>query len=62
MDAAAIEKAKAHFGKLLEAQAKRMERIKSAPDWTDYSKLNPIRLGVLGGDGIGPYIAKEARR
>ncbi|MBM3790954.1 MAG: isocitrate/isopropylmalate dehydrogenase family protein [Acidobacteria bacterium] len=62
MDAAAIEKAKAHFGKLLEAEAKRMDRIKSAPDWTDYSKLNPIRLGVLGGDGIGPYIAKEARR
>jgi len=62
MDAAAINRAKEHFGKLLEAQAKRMERVKSAPDWIDYGRLKPIRVGVLGGDGIGPFIAKDAKR
>ncbi len=62
MDQAAIERAKEHFGKLLEAQMKRMEQVKSAPDWIDYSQLKPIKIGVIGGDGIGPYIAKEARR
>jgi len=62
MDKAAIERAKEHFGKLLEAQMKRMENLKQAPDWIDYSKLKPIKIGVIGGDGIGPYIAKEARR
>lgn len=62
MDYAAIEKAKEHFGRLLEAQMKRMEKLKAAPDWIDYSRLKPIIIGVIGGDGIGPFIAKEARR
>ncbi len=62
MDKAAIERAKEHFGKLLETQMKRMEQVKSAPDWVDYSKIKPIKIGVIGGDGIGPHIAKEARR
>jgi isocitrate dehydrogenase (NAD+) len=62
MDNAAIERAKEHFGKLLEVQMKRMEQVKSAPDWVDYTKIKPIKIGVIGGDGIGPYIAKEARR
>jgi len=56
----AINKATAHFGKLLEAQMARMERIKSMPDWVDYSTLSPIKIGILGGDGIGPAIAKES--
>jgi len=62
MDAAAIEKAKAHFANLLVEQAERMKRVKAAPDWIDYGKIAPIRIGVLGGDGIGPAIAKEANR
>ncbi|MGQ9470664.1 MAG: isocitrate/isopropylmalate family dehydrogenase [Candidatus Aminicenantales bacterium] len=62
MDYEAIAKAKEHFGRLLEAQMKRMEKIKTAPDWVDYSKLKPIIIGIIGGDGIGPFIAKEARR
>jgi len=41
MDKAAIERAKEHFGKLLENQMKRMERMKSQPDWIDYSKIIP---------------------
>jgi len=62
MDKAAIERAKEHFGKLLEAQMKRMEQVKRAPGWLDYTKIKPIKIGIIGGDGIGPYIAKEARR
>ena len=62
MDAAAILRAKEHFGKLLEEQAKRMEMVKSAPDWLDYSTIRPTKVGVLGGDGIGPYIAGDAKR
>jgi len=59
---AAIEKAKEHFGKLLERQLARVERIKKGDEWTDYAKLKPVIIGIIGGDGIGPYIAKEAER
>jgi isocitrate dehydrogenase (NAD+) len=62
MDTAAIEKAKTHFGRLLEEQMKRMERIKSMPDWVDYKAIKPLRIGILAGDGIGPFIAAEAKR
>lgn len=57
-----IEKAKEHFGKLLEEQIKRVERMKKAEEWIDYAKLKPIIIGIVGGDGIGPFIAKEAKR
>jgi len=62
MDKAAIERAKEHFGKILENQMNRLERVKSAPDWIDYSKIKPLRVGLIGGDGIGPFIAKDAKR
>ncbi len=62
MDIAAIDKAKEHFGKLLETQMKRMERVKAAPDWIDYKKLSPIKIGIIPGDGIGVHIAAQARR
>ncbi len=62
MDYTAIEKAKGHFAKILEEQLKRVEDLKKEADWIDYTKLKPIIIGVIGGDGIGPYIAKEARR
>lgn len=58
----AIEKAKEHFGKLLEAQLRRVDQMKAGEDWADYSKIKPIIVGVVGGDGIGPYITKEAVR
>ncbi|MCH7646666.1 MAG: isocitrate/isopropylmalate dehydrogenase family protein [Nitrospinae bacterium] len=56
-----IERAKEHFGRLLELQLARVDRIKQAPDWLDFSTVSPIIVGIIGGDGIGPYIAKEAR-
>jgi isocitrate dehydrogenase (NAD+) len=62
IDRTAIEKAKEHFGHLLEIQAQRVEKLKAAPDWIDYSKVSPIKIGILPGDGIGPYIAAEAER
>lgn len=57
-----INKAKEHFGKILETQLKRFERLKQEEEWIDYSKLKPIIIGVVGGDGIGPYITSEAQR
>ncbi|MCX6668445.1 MAG: isocitrate/isopropylmalate family dehydrogenase [Methanothrix sp.] len=58
----AIERAKEHFAKLLDSQLKRVEQMKAGEDWADYSELKPIIVGVVGGDGIGPYITKEAVR
>ena len=58
----AIEAAKEHFGKVLEQQLERVERLKEDQDWTDYSKVSPIIIGMIGGDGIGPYIAVESQR
>ncbi|MDZ7290373.1 MAG: isocitrate/isopropylmalate family dehydrogenase [candidate division KSB1 bacterium] len=57
-----INKAKEHFGKLLEEQLARVDKMKAGEDWVDYSKLKPIIIGIAGGDGIGPYIAREAQR
>ncbi len=47
-----------HFEKLLDEQLKRAERIKAVKDFTDYSTLDKLIIGVCGGDGIGPYICK----
>jgi isocitrate dehydrogenase (NAD+) len=58
----AIERAKEHFARLLEGQLKRVEQMKAGEDWADYSKIKPIIVGVVGGDGIGPFITKEAVR
>ena len=56
----AINKATAHFGKLLEDMQARAERLKNEPDWLDFGSLNPIIIGILPGDGIGESIAKDA--
>ena len=58
----AIEKAKEHFAKLLVEQLLRVDQIKTGEDWVDYSKLHPLIIGVVGGDGIGPYITEQAVR
>ena len=57
-----IEKAKEHFGKILAEQLERVERMKTSQEWTDYTTLKPIIIGFVGGDGIGPFIAEEAKR
>jgi len=48
--------------KILEEQVERVERISKPVEWTDYSKLDRLVIGVIGGDGIGPIIAKETSR
>jgi len=62
MDKAAVEKAKEYFGQIVEEQLNRVEELKKAKDWIDYSQVKPIIIGIIGGDGIGPFIAKESRR
>lgn len=57
-----IEMSKAHFGKVLEEQLARVERLKEQPDWLDFSTISPIKIGILGGDGIGPTIAAESQK
>ncbi len=56
-----IEKAKQHFETLVKEQLERVEYMKKAEDWTDYSTLKPIIIGIIGGDGIGPEISKHAK-
>ena len=55
---AAVEK----FRALLEGQLARVEDMKAQGDFTDYAALDTIRIGICGGDGIGPIISKEAER
>jgi len=57
-----IEAAKTHFGKIIEEQLARVERLKQQPDWLDFGKISPIKIGMIGGDGIGPTIAIESQR
>ncbi len=56
-----IAAAKEHFGEVLEQQLERVERLKAQPDWLDFSNVSPIKIGMLGGDGIGPTIAAESQ-
>ena len=58
----AIAAAKEHFGRVVEQQLERVERLKQEGDWIDYSTLKPIRIGMIGGDGIGPTISAETQR
>jgi len=57
-----IEVAKTHFGKVLEEQLARVERLKQQPEWLDFSRVKPIKIGMIGGDGIGPTIAIESQK
>jgi isocitrate dehydrogenase (NAD+) len=62
MNKEAVERAKAHFEKIVVEQLERVEGMKKGEDWTDYESLKPIIIGMIGGDGIGPFITAEARR
>ncbi len=57
-----IERAKEHFGKLVREQLERVEKMKKGEEWTDYSSLEPIIIGVCWGDGIGKIISKHSQR
>ena len=57
-----LDEACAKFRKILESQLKRVEDMKAQGDFVDYSSLDVMKIGVCGGDGIGPIITKEAAR
>ncbi len=57
-----VDGALAQIRNILEEQAERAERIARPVEWLDYTKLDKVVIGVVGGDGIGPIIAKETVR
>ena len=62
MSADAVNQAKEHFGKIVEEQLERVDRMKKGEDWIDYTSLKPVIVGVCWGDGIGPIISRESQR
>ena len=62
MDEKYITAACTHFEELLRAQIARAEKLANAPQAVDYTKKGVITVGIVGGDGIGPVIVKEAER
>ena len=57
-----IESAAARFGALLTEQLERQERMERGAGARDFSKMERIVVGIIGGDGIGPIIMEQARR
>ncbi len=57
-----IEAAKEKFGKLIEEQLARVEKMKADKEFIDFAKLPVIKIGICGGDGIGPAITAQAQR
>lgn len=50
------------FEKLLREQLDRAKSMESAGQPKDFTKLETIKIGLVGGDGIGPIIMAEAKR
>lgn len=57
-----IELAKEHFGKILESELARIELMKSDTRFTDFKALDKVVIGIVGGDGIGPFIADQTKK
>ncbi len=57
-----VEKACQQFRALLEEQLARTDRMEHAAPPKDFSSLDQITVGIIGGDGIGPLIMKETKR
>ena len=62
MESKKVKKAQDYFGKLIEKQLKRVEKIKVKKDFIDYTNISTIIVGFIYGDGIGSYISKETQR
>ncbi|MCQ2488668.1 MAG: isocitrate/isopropylmalate family dehydrogenase [Clostridia bacterium] len=58
----AVEAAVEHFKNLLCDQLERCDKMAADTSKVDFSTLPEIRIGICGGDGIGPIISKEAER
>jgi isocitrate dehydrogenase (NAD+) len=61
-DREVLGRAATHFKALLKLQMVRIENMLGDEGWIDYSTIDPLIVGVVGGDGIGPIIGDEARR
>lgn len=59
MNQEAIERAVAHYRALLESQIARAEGMNAAPP---PEKKEKTVIGIIGGDGIGPIITRQAQR
>lgn len=57
-----IDKACTQFRKLLEEQLVRTSKMEDSLPAKDFSSLDRITIGVIGGDGIGPILIREAER
>lgn len=49
------------FEKIVIQQRARIEKIKEDRTPIDYESMEKIIIGVIGGDGIGPFITEQAR-
>ena len=61
-DPQVLDSAKNHFATVLKQQLDRVERLREETDWTDYAAVEPIIIGIIGGDGIGPTIGEATQR
>ncbi|MDF2676606.1 MAG: isocitrate/isopropylmalate dehydrogenase family protein [Bacillota bacterium] len=57
-----LENAQKRFGKLIESEFARIEKMKGSGEIADFSKMEKITVGIMPGDGIGPIIMKQAIR
>ena len=55
-----ITKATEKFAELLKKQLERAEKLNQNEDFTDFTALDKIVIGIIPGDGIGPIILREA--
>ena len=57
-----IEKACQQFRTLLEEQLARTDKMMAGAAPKDFSSLECVTIGIIGGDGIGPIIMEQAER
>ncbi len=57
-----IQAAMKKFGELIREDFKRIENIKNAPGRKDFKTLKHVTVGILPGDGTGPYLMEQALR
>ena len=57
-----VDKACQQFKALLEEQLARVDRMEKSIAPKDFPSLKTVKIGMVGGDGIGPILMKEARK
>lgn len=50
------------FREIAKKQLSRVEDMKAQGDFIDYNALETIKIGICGGDGIGPIITAESEK